>query len=215
MPATPEARFYGEAEATGSRAASNPPSVGLQIRRPANAHARPERQDGRVLIVRATKKLLDRVGPPNLDEAEQSTTMLGQWYATAVFWKPQVALFVNEPTLVPVLMPLAPAATLLARFPQQAAMVLAAHGTPDTIISAELQQMHDHRLAKTANRSVVGIMNEFTYLAEAYRDDTPAPDLLRLAMRLATTPCGPLYSKNVSPDRELDALVRSITPPTN
>jgi hypothetical protein len=29
-------------------------------------------------------------------------------------------LFFNEPTLLPVLMPLAPAATLLARFPQQA-----------------------------------------------------------------------------------------------
>jgi hypothetical protein len=32
-----------------------------------------------VLIVRATKKLLDRIGPPNLDEGEQSTTLLGQW----------------------------------------------------------------------------------------------------------------------------------------
>jgi hypothetical protein len=168
-----------------------------------------------MLIVRATKKLLDRIGPPNLDDGEQSTTMLGQWYATAMFWRPQVALFVSEPTLLPVLMPLAPATTLLARFPQQAATVLAAHGTPDTIIGAELQQMHDHRLAKTANRSVVGIMIEFTYLAEAYRDDTPAPDLLALAMRLATTPCGPLYSKHVSPDRELDALVRSIAPPAN
>jgi hypothetical protein len=168
-----------------------------------------------VLIVRATKKLLDRIGPPSLGEGEQSTTLLGQWYATAVFWKPQVALFVNESTLLPVLMPLAPAATLLARFPQQVATVLAAHGTPDTIIGAELRQMHDYRLAKTANRSVVGIMNEFTHLAEVYRADTQVPDLLGLAMRLATTPCGPLYGRHVSPDRELDALVRSITPPAN
>jgi hypothetical protein len=73
--------------------------------------------------------------------------------------------------------------------------------------------MRDHRLGKTANRSVVGIMSEFTYLAEANRADTPAPDLRGLAMRLATTPCGPLYSKHVSPDRELDALVRSTAPP--
>lgn len=168
-----------------------------------------------MLILRATKKLLDRIGPPNLAEDEQSTTLLGQWYATALFWKPQVALFVNEPTLLPVLMPLAPAATLPARLPQQVATVLAAHGTPETIIRAELQQMRDHRLAKTANRSVVGIMNDFTRLAETYRADTPAPDLLGLAMRLATTPCGPLYSKHVSPDRELDALVRSLRPPGN
>ena len=112
----------------------------------------------------ATKKLLDRIGPPDLGEGEQSTTLMGQWYATAVFWKPPVALFVSEPTLLPVLMPLAPAATLLARFPQQAAAVLAAHGTPDAVIDEELRQMRDHRLAKTANRSVVGIMNEFTFL---------------------------------------------------
>ncbi|MGI5292822.1 DUF6933 domain-containing protein [Nonomuraea polychroma] len=168
-----------------------------------------------MLIVRATKKLLDRIGPPSLVEGEQSTTLLGQWYATAVFWKPQVVLFVNELTLLPVLMPLAPAATLLARFPQQLAMVLAAHGTPESIIGEELRQMSGSRVAKTASRSVVGIMNEFTYLAETYRGDSPAPDLLGLAMRLATTPCGPLYSKHVSPDRELDALLRSIAPPAS
>ena len=75
--------------------------------------------------------------------------------------------------------------------------------------------MRDRRLAKTANRSVVGIMNEFTFLAQAYRGDAPAPDLLALAMRLATTPCGPLYGKHVSPDRELAALWRSFAPPAN
>lgn len=167
-----------------------------------------------MLIVRATRKLLDRIGPPSLEEAEP-TTVLGSWYATAVFWKPQVALFVSELTLLPVLMPLAPATTLLARFPQQAATVLAAHGIPGTIISAELEQMREHRLAKTASRSVVGIMNDFTRLAGAWCDDAQAPDLLGLALRLAATPCSPLYSKNVSPDRELDALVRSSTPPAN
>jgi hypothetical protein len=169
-------------------------------------------QDGWVLIVRATKKLLDRIGPPNLGGGEQSTTLMGQWYATAVFWRPQVALFVSEPTLLPVLMPLAPAATLLARFPQQAAAVLTAHGTPQAVINEELGQMRHCRLAKTANRSVVGIMNEFIFLAEADRGDTSAPDLLALAMRLAQTPCGPLYSRHVSPDRELASLLRSLTP---
>ena len=167
-----------------------------------------------MLIVRATKKLLDRIGPPSLAEREQSTTLMGQWYATAVFWKPQVALFVNEPTLLPVLMPLAPAATLLARFPQQLAVVLVAHGTPDAVIDEDLRQMRDRRLAKTANRSVVGIMNEFTFLAEAYRGDTPEPDLLALAIRLAATPCGPLYDKYVSPDRELAALLHFFASPS-
>ena len=56
-------------------------------------------------------------------------------------------------------MPLAPTATLLTRLPQQLAAVLAARRTPEAVIRAELQQMHDHRLAKTVNHSVIGIMN--------------------------------------------------------
>jgi hypothetical protein len=165
-----------------------------------------------VLIVRATQKLLQRVGPPTLQDGEQSTTLLGEWYATALFWKPQVALLVNETTLLPALMPLAPAATLPTRIAQQIATVLAAHGTPPAFIDDELQQMRPCRVARTANRSVVGIMTEFTHLAEVYRDSNPDPnpDLLDLALRLATTPCGPLYGRNVSPDRELGAFLRSI-----
>jgi uncharacterized protein DUF6933 len=77
-------------------------------------------------------------------------------------------------------------------------------------VDEELQRMRDWRLGPTASRSVVGIMNEFTYLAEAWRDDQPQPDLHALALRLATTPCGPLYRKQISPDRELAALLRSI-----
>lgn len=163
-----------------------------------------------MLIVRATKKLLQRVGRPTLQEDEGATTLLGEWYATALFWRPQVVLLVNEPTLLPVLMPLAPATTLTARIPAQVAAVLSAHGAPATIVDEELQRMRDWRLAPTANRSVVGIMNEFTFLAEAWREDHRQPDLHALALRLATTPCGPLYRKHISPDRELAARLRSI-----
>jgi hypothetical protein len=55
-----------------------------------------------------------------------------------------------------------------------------------------------------------GARSHLAGLAEAYRDQHPGQDLLDLAMRLATTPCGPLYTKNVSPDRELAAFLRSI-----
>ena len=108
-----------------------------------------------MLIVRATQKLLQRVGPPTLRDGEQSTTLLGEWYATVLFWKPQVALLVNETTLLPALMPLAPAATLPTRIAQQIATVLAAHGTPPAVIEDELQQMRPCRVARTAHRSVV------------------------------------------------------------
>jgi hypothetical protein len=160
-----------------------------------------------VFVVHATKKLLTRVGSPGQDAASRSSTALGDWYATALFWSPQVALFVNEPTLLPVLMPLAPAATLTERFPKALAGVLAAHGVSPVFIDDEVARMDDCQLATTQNRSLVGIMNEFTRLAETYRASPADPDLIPLALRLARTPCGPLYKRHVSPDRELAALL--------
>jgi hypothetical protein len=63
------------------------------------------------------------------------------------------------------------------------------------------------RTAKTASRSVLGVMNEFKYLAEVETQLEDDHDLLSLSLRLAETPCGPLYQRHISPDRELAALV--------
>jgi hypothetical protein len=103
----------------------------------------------------------------------------------------QVALLVNEKTLLPALMPLAPATSFLTRIGHQIAALLAAHGTPPAIIDDELDQMRPCRVARTANRSVVGTMTEFTHLAEAYRHGNPDPDLLALALRLSTNAVQP------------------------
>jgi hypothetical protein len=161
-----------------------------------------------MLVVRATKKLLDRLGPVTLESGQTSTTRLGDWYASAWAWRPQVALFVSEATLFPILMPLAPAATLLARFPDGLAQALAAHDVPEAFITQELSRMQDVRMGKTASRSVLGIMNEFTFLAQTMRGDTTT-DLTDLARWLARTPCSPLFKRHGSPDRELRALVEA------
>lgn len=89
--------------------------------------------------------------------------------------------------------------------------MLAAHATPAPVIEEEVRHMRDYRLAPTANRSVVGIMIEFSRLAEAHRDGDPRPDLTELAHRVARTPCSPLYGSNVSPDRELAAFLHTVT----
>lgn len=155
-----------------------------------------------------TKKLLDRVKPRSIVTPDaKSNGLLGNWYATALFWKPQVALLVNEKILLPVLMPLAPATSLAARFPKHLAEVLAAHGVPQHFIGHALAQMNEVQYAKTSNRSVVGIMNQFTYIAEAYPEYIETNDLLALSLRLAHTPCSPLYKRAVTPDRELEQLV--------
>jgi hypothetical protein len=156
-----------------------------------------------------TKKLLDRIKSSVIAPAGTSSTFLGNWYATVLFWKPQIALLVNERTLLPVLLPLAPAADLAARFPQQLERVLTAHGIEQSFIDRELAQMREVQYTKTFNRSVVGIMNQFSYLAEGYRDYLETDDLLELSRKLSETPCSPLYKSAVSPDRELKRLVDS------
>jgi hypothetical protein len=54
-----------------------------------------------VVVVRATKKLLDRASGTTPGDGV-STGTLGDWYAKPLFWRPQVALFVNETTFLPV-----------------------------------------------------------------------------------------------------------------
>lgn len=63
-----------------------------------------------------------------------------QWYATALPWRPQIAL-------LPVLMPLALAVTLPAR----------------------TGHMHDYGVATTANRSVVGVLAAFLHTVTSTR----------------------------------------------
>jgi hypothetical protein len=123
--------------------------------------------------------------------------------------EPPISAAASGRRLLPVLLPLAPARTLPARIPEEIAAALDAHQVPKTFIADEVRNMQDCRFATTANRGVVGIMNEFTKLAEIYARGSARPDLLALSLRLATTPGSPLYAKNVSPDRELAALVRS------
>lgn len=159
--------------------------------------------------IHCTKKLLDRVKLPVSAVPAAPKTYLGNWYATALFWKPQVALLVNERTLLPVLMPLSPAAELAQRFPEYLASVLFAHGAPHALVEHELNAMLDFQYAKTANRSLVGMLNQFTYLAEGYRDYNQTSDLRSLSMKLSETPCSPLYKKAISPDRELRRLIES------
>lgn len=160
--------------------------------------------------IHATKKLIDRVKEPFGDPVAPATE-LGNWYATALFWKPQVALLVNERTLLPVFMPLAPATTLAVRFPDELRRVLDAHGSDPRFVDHEIGSMGEGRYAKTANRSLLGVMNEFTFLGNVHSEDHGADDdLVALSVRLAETAMSPLYKRHISPDHELKALVDEV-----
>jgi hypothetical protein len=89
------------------------------------------------LVVHATKKRRDRLPSAAPPSGATSTTGLGDWYATAIFWRAQVALFVNESTLLPLVLPLAPSAQFVERFRVELFTLLGAHGTGAGFIEAE------------------------------------------------------------------------------
>ena len=64
------------------------------------------------------EELLERVKGPFSPALRTPHDSLGIWYATAVFWRPQVAFFRQQRTLLPLLVSLAPAAPLGA-FPRE------------------------------------------------------------------------------------------------
>lgn len=53
------------------------------------------------------QKYRERLRRPLAVTKRPSTTILGDCYGTVLFWKPQLALLVNERTLMPILLPLA------------------------------------------------------------------------------------------------------------
>ena len=71
--------------------------------------------------------------PPPATSDDVSTTALGAWYATRLPWRRPTALLVDHTTLLPLLMPLAPAATLLTRVPEPITELLHHHAPADLI----------------------------------------------------------------------------------
>jgi hypothetical protein len=163
-----------------------------------------------VYTILCTQKLRDRLTDPLSEVADDPPTALGNWYATALFWKPQLALFVNEKTLLPVLMPLAPAASLARRFPAQLALVLEAHGVAPAFIARETGAMGKAGIAKTASRSIVGTMNDFVHMLECAKEDGDALDPVDLSLWLAETLCGGAAKYRI-PGKMLIDLVRATS----
>ncbi len=151
-----------------------------------------------MIVVRGTKRFLDRVGQPG-PASGSSTASLGDWYANALFWRPQVALFVNAQTLLPVLVPLAPATSVVGRLPVAFEDLARRLGVGRTPLDHEVAGMAEHLLAKSASRSVVGVMIEFAHLAELHHAEHGTLDLIDLSLWLAQVPCSPLYGSHLQP----------------
>jgi hypothetical protein len=116
----------------------------------------------------------------------------------------------QETTRLPVLMQLAPAANVAARFPLHLAQMLIAHGVAPDFIAREIAAMAQVNIAKTASRSLLGSMNDFTWCAMGNETTCDIAKLPEISMRLATMPIGG-QMKYKSPAYMLKQLVENWT----
>ncbi|MBI5506127.1 MAG: hypothetical protein HY899_15130 [Deltaproteobacteria bacterium] len=144
-----------------------------------------------MFTLRATARLLERLKIAPERQPPVSTTRLGDWYANLLCAAPsQLILCVSERTLLPVILPAEDAASLSLRLALALGEVLREIGVCGEMTAAELAQMNQARVAKTANRRVLGSMNDFAYLLDVYKQGRRS--LLDVSLQLAEAPCSPI-----------------------
>jgi hypothetical protein len=99
-------------------------------------------------------------------------------------------LFVNDDSLLPVVVAAAPANTLMERFRAATGELLGLLGASQNSITLELAEMGDARIERTNSRQVLGSMTDFAFLLEGYLEGGDA--LMSASLRLAEAPCGPI-----------------------
>lgn len=120
-----------------------------------------------MLVLRPTASLAKRMKVKLVERKEKSTTRLGDWYALdVIIGRKQYILCVSEHGRLPVLLEAAPYAEFPERLLQETAEILRAIGISETKISSEINEMKISVLAKTANRSILGSMNEYRFMLE-------------------------------------------------
>jgi hypothetical protein len=142
-----------------------------------------------VFTFRSTQKLLDRLNAkPVLDTAVPDTT-LGDWYANLVrAGRTQVVLAVSERTLLPVVLPARDGRSLVRRLAEALDPLLVSLGVPANDIAAERAAMQDWVIGKTANRRIVGSLNDLVFQLQVGLQHDPDRTPLEHSLWLARTP---------------------------
>ena len=148
-----------------------------------------------VVTIRCTQRLLKRLGIKPDPAPPPSTTKLGDWYANLLYTpRGQFILCTSERSLLPVIISAKDARMLL---PGKLQLALGAMlmnlGVPFDAIRPEFSQMEPVAYAKTANRVVLGVMNEFAFVSGD--DLADGLDPIEASMQLAQLLWGPLGSR--------------------
>jgi hypothetical protein len=129
----------------------------------------------------------------SLGESSDSTTALGDWFASIIYTRQgHYLIFVSEKSRLPLLLSAKGLDTLEPRFLITLHDQLIRYGASEKAVDLEISQMHPIHYGKTNNRSVLGTMNDYVY---HFRHLPPLEQNYTIhdwADSLAEIPCGPL-----------------------
>jgi len=128
----------------------------------------------------------------------EGSALLSPWYANLLNVGPsRYVLCMSQRTLLPVILPQRKG-EFPVRFGHYLEPVLFAIGIPAEAAARESAAASSHAIAKTASRSMLGSMNDFTHMARRRFERTTDP--LNVALELSGTPCAAL--EFVTPEKE-------------
>lgn len=144
---------------------------------------------GIVFVLRCTQKLLDRLNSTPDPEPAPSNTVLGDWYANLIrVGRIQVVLAVSERSLLPIVVPARDGRALVQRLCEALEPTLTAVGVPADDAIAERTAMQHWAVGRTADRRVLGSLNDLAFQLQVGLLNFPDRTLLAHSLWLAKTP---------------------------
>ena len=147
-----------------------------------------------MVVLRCTQKLLARLKQAENLPAVESTTRLGDWYGNILqLGRRQHLLFISERSRLPVVIPIREGKQLASVFPAAVCDVLGNVGISAADIADERSRMSEIVFGRTRNRSLLGTLNDFAFMAQVGNARRPEPETPEELLRfLAQTPILPL-----------------------
>jgi hypothetical protein len=147
-----------------------------------------------MVVLRCTQQLLLRLKQFGDLLPVESTTRLGDWYGNILpIGRRQHLLFISERSRLPVVIPIREVKRLGTVFPDAVCERLAVVGVTIEDIADERTRMSEIAFGRTSNRSLLGTLNDFAFMAksgDARRTEPESPE--QLMRFLSKTPILPL-----------------------
>ena len=147
-----------------------------------------------MVVLRCTQKLLVRLKKVGDLPTVESTARLGDWYGNILrIGRRQHLLFISERSRLPVVIPIRETKRLGTVFPDVVCEMLANVGVTTADIGEERLRMSDLAFGRTRNRSLLGTLNDFVFMAHSVDAQRTEPESPEELMRfLSQTPILPL-----------------------